>query len=124
MVSPTRLYLEMIRTETLLYFRWEKGVSEQKGPEHNIKEAEKCKIWFPRNKHTQYLPASSPGLNHAGVLLVIPSPTSLKDPSGRRDKPGLELASFLVQQPSPHWELLNSVVKTYRISVNDSLKKN
>lgn len=27
-------------------------------------------------------------LNGAGVLWVIPSPTSLKDPSGRRDKLG------------------------------------
>lgn len=33
-----------------------------------------------------YLPASSPSLNGAGVLWVIPSPTSLKDPSGRRNK--------------------------------------
>lgn len=47
----------MIRTENLLYFRWERGVFDEKAPEHNIKETGRCKIGFPRNKRTQYLSA-------------------------------------------------------------------
>lgn len=127
-VIPARLYLEMIRTETLPYFRWEKGVLDQKGPQHNIKEGEKCKLWFPRNKHTQYLPASSPRLNHVGVLLAIPSPTSLKGPSGRRDTLGLGGLTGTGQLPgtTPQPTLGPSefhVAQTYRISGNASKKK-
>ena len=39
-VIPARLYLEMIRSGTVLYFRWVKELSGKKVPRY-IKEAEK-----------------------------------------------------------------------------------
>lgn len=43
-VTPAILYLEMMRTGALLYFIWEKGVSDQRDQSTISRRQKKCKI--------------------------------------------------------------------------------
>lgn len=116
----------MIRTEALLHFRWGQGVCDQNGPGCSVHEAEHRRPGF-KEQAQQYLPANLPPrrrLSHWQSLTNIPQRSLKWKESSGAGWTGKDWPELPGRTPQPTLGPSEfCVAKTWRISINDSLKK-